>query len=170
MNRILLLTAALLVAFTVNAFAVDAGSPDDEQGTVTVLIPGIFHLDLTGTADYGFTPSEAQILAGSSLTSGPLGTLHAYSNYNSTDINVSRSTWLPVGNPLSDGDFVLKTKKYGDSGFNTTIDDVTPVLYGTWLDGANNAQNVINYELSGLGVEDDPDTYSTTVTYSMTHP
>jgi len=178
MKKIILLTAILVVAFTVNAFADhgNAPSPDTEQATVTTTINGIFALEATtALSDPSFTPTEAQILSGASLPAGGgyttnNGVLTMYSNYNDTTLDVIRDDWASVGD--GEGEFTLKVLNTAAAGVTIPNSDQfeSPALLGSWSDGVNGATLTIRYQLSGISVSDDPDTYSTTVTYSLSHP
>jgi len=170
--KIILITVGLLLVLAVNAFAAD-----QQQGTVTLSIPGIFDLYwVSGDGNWTFTPTEAQILAGNVLLTQNRGFLGVVSNYNGTKIYVQRGDWIPVNNPASDGEFKLEIRNHvseGNVNF-VTIPDThlggSPQEISTWPKGTTPFSYQVRYRLSQFGVADDPDVYNTTVTYTLTHP
>jgi hypothetical protein len=169
MKKILLLTAILVVAFTVNAFAtLDEGTPTTETGTATVVIPGVFHLDKTGTLNISFSPDESNIAADNTPDPASAGTVFVTSNYNNTNLVVGRSAWSP-----NTGEFTLKTTSWdGNNGdYDLTIPDSGTVTFksGGWSNGTPTVSRSVEYRLRGLDFTDDPGTYTSTVTFTLSH-
>jgi hypothetical protein len=167
--RIAITTLIATLALVTHAFAANP-----EQGTVTLTVPGIFHLQFnSGNGNASFSPTEVQIeTAGSFIQSAVVGVLGMSSNYNGTKLYVSRTDWVPVGNPASDGEFTLTVRRHismGNIQF-VTVPNGPPVQIGDWPNGMANATYNLNYRLSDYTVADDPDTYNATVTFTLTHP
>jgi hypothetical protein len=167
--RIILTTVIALLALAVHAFAAD-----QQQGTVTLTVPGVFHLQYnSGNGNVAFNPTETQILLQGTLDSAIVGVLGATSNYNATKLFVKRSAWTPLGNPSSDGQFNLRMRNHSSMG-NTNFILVPQTAgngtqIGTWPNGVAAATYNVMYRLDGLSTDDDPDTYTSTVTYTLTH-
>jgi len=170
MKKILLLTAILVVAFTVNAFA--TGHSATQSGDVTVTIPDIFHLNVTaGNLTQSFTVTEADVLSGTDQTISNAFTLQAQSNINSTNLDAARTAFTPVSPtpPSADGDFSLSTNLWGGNPtLGTAIPDLGSVTIktGGWTNGVNDT-SVFGYKIGNISVADDPGTYKTTVTFTL---
>jgi len=168
MKKIVLLTAILVMAFTVNAFAAHSTT---QTGDVTVTIPDIFHLTVTGgSLTQSFTVLEADVLTGTDQTMSNAFTLTAQSNINSTNLTAGRTAFAPVSPtpPSADGNFTLSTNLWDDNPTLTTaIPDIGSVTIktGGWSNGVNDS--IFGYKLSGISVADDPGTYKTTVTFTL---
>jgi hypothetical protein len=167
----LLITVFLLVALAVPALAAE-----QQQGEVNLTVPGVFELYYNiGKGDFSFTPTETQILTpGSFLQSNPTpGQLTIASNYNGTGLYVERNDWTPQSHPTSDGEFTLIVRHHssmGDIQFVTVPDTSvggTPVQIGDWPNGVANETYTVVYRLLDFSVDDDPDVYHSTVTFTL---
>jgi len=171
MKKILLLTAILVVAFTVNAFAAHTSSPP--AGTVSVSIPDIFHLTVSaGNMSQSFSVSESDVLNQVDQTISNAFTLLAQSNVNSTTVSAKRTAFQPVfPTPgTADGDFSLSTNNWDSGTLSVPIPDdgssTADLTGGAWTQGVNDT-SVFGYKLGSISVADDSGDYSTTVTFTM---
>jgi len=168
--------AALLVALP--AFAVDESPSTSGEQDVSVVVPGVFWLGWdhdpgknVGDTVY-FNLTEADIVR----TDGPGGggwaerintdTLSAHSNYDDTSLKcVGPADWDSIG----DGDGVFDLWVDWGTGFQHF-----PLAgSGRWIlhhfNGGVNQDWNISYKLTGLGLDDRPDTYNATITYELSH-
>jgi len=167
----------LLSIFLIVALAVPALAATQQQGTVNLTIPEVFHITYSlGNGNFNFTPTETQILTpGSFLQSNPTpGVLRIDTNINNTKLYVGRGDWTPQNNPASDGEFTLTVRHHssmGDIAFVTVPDTSVgnqPVQIGTWTNGVAGATYNVVYRLQGFTTADDADLYSSTVTFTLT--
>jgi len=170
MKKIILLTAILVVAFSVNAFAAHSTT---QGGVVSATIPDIFHLTVTGgNMTQSFTVSEADVLSGTDQTISNAFTLTAQSNVNSTNLSALRTAFAPVlPTPgTADGAFSLSTNLWDDNPTLTTaIPDAgvgVTIKTGGWSNGVND-DSIFGYKLGGISVADDAGTYASTVTFTL---
>jgi len=130
------------------AMVVPALAASQQQGQVTLTVPGVFDLHYSvGNGNFSFSPTEAQILTPNSfLQSNPTpGQLTMSSNYNATKLYVERNDWTPQNHANSDGEFTLIIRHHismGDIQFVTVPDTSvggSPVQIGDWPNGVANA-------------------------------
>lgn len=154
----------LIVAFAVFAIAAPAMAAEDtETGTVTLVVPGVFSLWVdAGTTNWSPTLTQADF--GVDVPSGDLGDLSYKTNYDGTDLNCKYSGWTPG----SGGTFGLQAWD-GDSFVTLPTDASYVALITDMANGEYDPGIDIKYNLTGLGWDDDPDTYTTTVTYQLYH-
>jgi len=177
MKRILILTAIMVAAFAVNAFAAES-NPTSENSVVTVTIPVVFQLNVVGSIDASISPTEAQIIAGSPVSSTTTGNLQVRSNYNQTTLTASATNFAPVSPTPGTRAIVvsLDTNAYDSAGASTVINtnlinNGSPTgaqnVFSAGASGFNGNLGLITYTVSNLDVGDDQGTFSSTVTYTL---
>lgn len=160
------LAAAMSLFVVTNAFAVS----EAQDGLVTVTVDGFLHLyvDPDGSLDHIFALDEAAILAGAPIEWDGSSNLKMVSNYHTTKLDVVASGWSGGG---LDGVFGLNVRNAGDNGWVNVINGTTGMpgasqTLVTITNGTTGTPYNVAYQLTDMGVQDDPGTYTTTVTWT----
>jgi hypothetical protein len=190
MTRILFLTAVLIAAFSVNAFAAYGGEGNENQNAtetqaINCDVPIIFFLnwgndDTTTNSLITFTPSEQEILDGTyTETITAPNSLDWASNRDGTKLTVGSSNWTAPGTGNSPR-LEVYDNMYGvgsgDDLYHTLINhaNIAAVTFdlidaGNGADGLPYESKTVFFKADQVDYTVDPGTYSTTVTFTLNH-
>jgi len=191
MKNILLLTAILVVAFTVNAFATIGSEGDEGQNAtetqgIQVAVPILFFLNwgnddgLNPSTPLVFTPDETEILSGTySEVLSPTNNLDWASNRDGTKLTVGAPQWTAPGVGNSPRLSVYDNMQGvggGDNAYHVLINGAN-VSQGTFdlisasdgADGLPYESETVYFKADSVDYTVDPGTYSTTVTFTLNH-
>jgi len=168
MKRFLALTLILTVAMIGYAWATHT---DSANQNVVVTVAPVFEIGFPGSPlgdgpNVTFDVTEYYILGGYAMEATSTAYLHAHSNYNETDVSVARTVF--DGAADGDGEFTLYLDWSG--GWQLIPDDGDTSLALWSADDGLDVTLLPHYELDGISVADDPDTYTSVVTYTMEAP